>query len=319
MKRLLLILSVLGLSVQWATAQDDLYFTPTKDPEPIQKKEVSENQPYRHHVYRDVDEYNRAGKYRSHYQKIDGSANDIITMEGVGADTSYVDTTFYGPEADWGDYYDDSDDFRYSRMIDFDWWGWPNYWSYTYMYSPYWWTYDFNYWGDPWMAGYWYWDWPYYGFYPRWGYFDRYGWGWPYYWGGPYYTYWDWGGPGYYYNNGGGNFRYGATGTRNHGGWSGRATAANSSRSRSGNFSGYRGRSNSRSFGNNSTSFGSSSRRSSPRANYPTRSNSSFGTSSRGSSFGSGSRGGSFGGGSRGGSFGGGGSRGGGVHMGGRR
>lgn len=311
MKRLLLVLSILTLSAQWAAAQDDLYFTPTKDPEPVQRNYVNENRGYTGQACRDVDEYNRVGKYRSHYQKIDGSGNDIITLQGVGADTSYVDTLFYGPEANWSRYYDDDsyNDFRYSRMIDFDWWGWPAYWSYNYMYSPYWWTYDYYGWGDPWMAGYWNWGWPYYGYYPRWGWFDRYGWGWPYYWGRPYYyTYWDWGTPSYY-NNGGGNFRYGATGTRNHGGWSGRATASEATGSRSGNFSGYRGNRSNQSYDNNS--FGNSSRNSSPRASYPSssRSGSSFG----GGSFGGGSRG-SFGGG---GSFGG--SRGGGVRMGGRR
>ena len=189
MKRLLLVLSIAGLSFQWAAAQDDdLYFTPTKDPEPVVKGHAGYNEAYANRVYRNVDEYNRAGRYRSHYQKIDGTTNDIITMNGVGADTTYVDTIFYGPEANWGRYYDDADnDFRYSRMINFDWWGWPNYWGYNYMYSPYWWTYDFNYWGDPWMAGYGNWGWPYYGFYPRWGYYDRYGWGWPYY-----YDYYGW-------------------------------------------------------------------------------------------------------------------------------
>ena len=138
MKRLLLVLSILTLSAQWAAAQDDLYFTPTKDPEPVQRNYVNENRVYTGQACRDVDEYNRVGKYRSHYQKIDGSGNDIITLQGVGADTSYVDTLFYGPEANWSRYYDDDsyNDFRYSRMIDFDWWGWPAYWSYNYMYSP---------------------------------------------------------------------------------------------------------------------------------------------------------------------------------------
>lgn len=316
MKRLLLVLSIAGLSFQWAAAQDDdLYFTPTKDPEPVVKGHAGYNEAYANQVYRNVDEYNRAGRYRSHYQKIDGTTNDIITMNGVGADTTYVDTIFYGPEANWGRYYDDADnDFQYSRMINFDWWGWPNYWGYNYMYSPYWWTYDFNYWGDPWMAGYWNWGWPYYGFYPRWGYYDRYGWGWPYYYDYygwyPYahYAYWD----GYRrFNDGGGNFRYGATGTRNHGGWSGRATASTprDGNSRSGNFSGWRGRSTQ---SNNSNFNGS-------RSVSPSRNSSSFGNNS----FSGGSRGGSFGGGFSGGgsrgSFGGGGGSRGGVSMGGRR
>ena len=43
MKRLLLVLSILTLSAQWAAAQDDLYFTPTKDPEPVQRNYVNEN------------------------------------------------------------------------------------------------------------------------------------------------------------------------------------------------------------------------------------------------------------------------------------
>ena len=73
MKKLLLVLSIAGLSFQWAAAQDDdLYFTPTKDPEPTVKGPVDYNQAYGNKVYRNVDEYNRAGKYRSQYQKING-------------------------------------------------------------------------------------------------------------------------------------------------------------------------------------------------------------------------------------------------------
>lgn len=266
MKRLVFVSLLCGLMSTSAIAQDDIYFTPTKK----DKKEAREYQPpVRHHgCNRDIDEYNRRGNFRSHYNVIgsDSTANDIIDFSaGVPSDS----LGYYG-----GGRYDDDDDYAYSRrMSRFDdyYWRDPFYWD-TWYGSPYW--YANAYWyGSP----YWY---------------ARYGWGWydPWYYGGwyrPYYYGWyGWGGPHYHsvvaYRPGAGRF----TGTNNHGfrGVSTNRFAQRNSVNRT-----YRNRSD---FGNNTIS-------------RPSYNNSTFG-GSRGSSFG-GSRGGGFSGGSRGGGFSGGG------------
>lgn len=329
MKRLFLLLASVGVFPLAMMAQDDdMYFTPTKEA-PSRVERVPECYGNPGYCNRSVDEYNRAGKFRSHYQKIDGSANDIISFDGVSPDSSYVDTLFYGPSADSRYYFDDDDfAFRHSPIYRGA-WGWPGYY-YSYAYDP-WFYNDFWYdpWYNPWSYGYWYRPYGYWysGWYdPYWGYWDYpyyAGWGYPYYYGG-------WGGR--WYDNGGGNFRFGTTGTHNHGGWSARAGSGRSAVGR-GNFSGYRGTTASAYSRGTRANAGTTrdglrvySRNSSPRSynsdvtrSTTTRTPSTSYSGSFGGSRGGGFSGGGFSGGSRGGGFSGGGSRGGGVSMGGRR
>lgn len=144
---------------------------------------------------RDVDEYNRHGKYWSHYQKIgtDKRGNDVISFRkgrGVYPDSTYINTTFVGK------HYDtivDEDDYRYSRRMS-RWDGFYDpffYTSYCRGIYPYW----YSRWGwyDPWFVGYrgfcspwyqpWYDDYFYgysYPYYYPYGYYGYYGYA-PYY------------------------------------------------------------------------------------------------------------------------------------------
>lgn len=331
MKKLIFFLASIGAFPLGLSAQvDDMYFTPTE--ESTSESSVEAIAPYSDHAYkiRDIDEYNRRGQFRSQYQKIDGEDSDIVQLDGMSPDTSYIDTLFYGPSG--GYCFDDDDyDFRLARYMAMrPYYYYPGYYDGYYMYDLW-----YNPWFDPWYYGYdpyyYYWGYPYW--YSGW-----YGWGYPYYWGywgGPYYGGWG----GHWYNDGGGSFRYGTTGTRNHGGYASRGGSVNG---RSRNFSGYRGGSSSRStaYGGGTRSGvnrssrsglrvitrGSSPRTystgnrtyrssSTPSRSYSTRSSSGNFGGYRGGGFSSGSRGGGFSGGSRGG----GGSHGGGVSMGGRR
>lgn len=359
MKRFILMSLFAGFMAWSAWAQDDLYFTPTETADydnSSMEVESSEGPVYYRGTNRSVDEYNRYGRFRSRYKKIgvDSIGNDIITFvpgEGIAPDSSYVDTLFYGP-AGYDGYASSMDASPYV----YDWyddnWGWRNFWYDRWVYGNYYGLYD------PWHAStYWGWYDPWY--FP-WG---RYGWSYPYYswygWGDPYYYgwYYPYYGGGWAYNDGGGSFRYGVSGTRNHGGWASRGNNRYvGGRSHSGNFSGYRGGTTSRSAGYASrsygrTPFGGGSRsnvnsgtrsgnfsglRVNSRNNVDSRNNSNGSyNSNRGytpnnnsvSNFGGSRSSGGFtggsgfsGGGSRsGGGFSGGGSRGGGVSMGGRR
>jgi len=221
MKRFVLISILAGMLPLGLFAQDDdLYFTPTKDvsAQPSRSVKKQESQSYYGGSNRDVDEYNRHGKYWSHYQKIgsDNQGNDIIEFSkgnGVYPDSTYIDTTFVGR---YFDTIDDGDDFKYtSRMSRWD--GFYDPWFYSsWGYSPYWragWGW-YSPWYDPWYYGYggwygaWYDPW-YYGWgYPYYGYYGYYGWG------RPWYGYYGWYDPWYY---GGAYYSYGGpTGSRNH-------------------------------------------------------------------------------------------------------
>lgn len=261
-------------------AQDDLYFSPGKsNAESKAGNVVLEKPTYYCGSDRDVDEYNRHGKFSSYYQKIgeDSLGNDIIEFH-VG-DGSYSEAV----QSDTACYYDD-DDFVYSRRLShFDCW-YGCYWPCRYGYwSP--WRYRWG-WYDPWYD--WCWGYGY------WGWYDwYYGWGYPYYhswWGRPIVAY-----------------RGGHTGTlgyydRNYG----RRPAGNTGTARSSGSAAKR---------NTNSNAGYGTRRSATRnynnSSYNINRNTGSYSNSRGSSFG-GNRGGSFGGGSFGG-----GSRGG--HSGGRR
>lgn len=312
MKKSFLLLAFAGLFSLQSWAQiDDMYFTPGKS----KTKETSLETPtYYVGSNRDVDEYNRRGRFVSSYQPIgtDSLGNDIFTFrkgEGGYPDTSYVDTTFdYGGNSEW-----ECGEFPYTRRLS-RWYGYydpwfSGYWG-PFMYGCYDPWYDSWYYGayagwyNPWFYGY-RWGWPYYG--------GWYGWGWNYpLWGGGHIHY------------GGGN-PHGLTGNRT---WSYSGNRENGSHSVNGRYSstyGYRDNLGSRNTytprSNTNRSFGSRvNNRTYPmnsqnRTFTPNRPTSSFGTNapSMGSfgGFTNGGFGGSFGGGHVGG--------GGGGHFGGGR
>ena len=335
MKKLVLMTVLAGfLPLSMMAQDDDLYFTPKKSSEtgPMVEKST-----YYSGSDRSVDEYNRRGKYWSHYQKIgtDGKGNDIIQFskgKGVYPDSTYIDTTFVGK------YYDsmtDADDYRYTqRMSRWDGFYNPWYYSYSWGFGPYWgygprWCYGwydpfYDPWYDPWYYGY-------YGYgygYPYYGYAGWYG-GWysPWYYGGYYGGYY-----GYPYYSGYVSYNR-PTGTMNHsyasnstsfpagsfGEARSRFSGSRSSMSstpgvrvgNSGMFGGSRAVGGSRSYNNGNTDIPSRSYNNSPsRGSYnqvPTRSYNS-GSFNSGSSFGgSVHSGGGFSGGHSGGGFSGGG------------
>lgn len=205
MKRIILLTALAGLLPLGMMAQDDVYFTPSKD----NKTNVQKNQSYSDETptyysgsTRNVDEYNRRGKLSSYYQKIgaDSLGNDIIEFHagnGQYPDSVTRDTIYPGSQQY---YYNDDDDFAYSRRMSRfdDYYGWYDPYFYGWAgYGPYWGTR----WGwyDPWLYDDLFWGYGgWYGWYDPWYY--GYGWGRPY-WG------WDWG-PGY---------AWGHSGTRGHG------------------------------------------------------------------------------------------------------
>jgi hypothetical protein len=194
MKRIILLSVLAGVMPLSSMAQDDdLYFTPTKG------KVVSSYEEAEPAYYsgsdRDVDEYNRNGKFWSHYQQIgsDSLGNDIIQMtmgKGIYPDSMYVDTTFAGKLYQYYSQKEDFDNTEYMRR----WVGFydPWYYRYRYGYGPYWgygpsWRYGwYSSWYSPWFDS-WY-DPYYYGWYPGY-YYGFYGWYDPWYYGyvGPYY------------------------------------------------------------------------------------------------------------------------------------
>lgn len=178
-----------------AVAQDDMYFGSDTKAQKADEAKVQEAQEQAEAYYRsrcpmrDVDEYNRAGRLHSYYQKIgkDSLGNDIIQFQ-AGDGTYNSDTT-----AMQGN----DDDYCYSRRMGRfdDFYGWYDPYFYSYR-SPWSWG-----WYSPWYYGAWYDPWYYDWYWPYGGYYGWYNWnwGWPYYggWGG-------WWGPTYYsYRNGG--------------------------------------------------------------------------------------------------------------------
>lgn len=183
MKKLILFTLLLGMTPYKMLAQDDMYIIPSKLAADKRSTERTNDSEVTYSGSdRDVDEYNRHGKYWSHYQKIgtDDKGNDIIEFQkgrGVYPDSTYIDTTFVGK------YYDtmvDGDDFEYTRRMS-RWDGFYDPWlydSYRWRAYPYrrggWGVYDP--WNAPWYYGYtgfynpWYSSWygGYYGFYDPW-------------------------------------------------------------------------------------------------------------------------------------------------------
>lgn len=315
MKKLVLLTILMGVLPLSMMAQDDMYFTPKKGAKEVKSAAVSkvnDDKPVYHSgSNRNVDEYNRRGKFGSYFEKIgtDSLGNDIIEFHSSAED---LDTLAVYPYESVQ--YDPEDDYAYSRRMNwFDDFYWYDPWFFRYSaYSPYfyghWGLWDpFYYsWYDPWYSPY------YYGWYGPWGY-SWYGPGWGGY--GRYRMYHGWGLPSYHYSYSGG-----VSGTRNHG-YVGRAGSRNSNVTAGrGHFGGYRGNGQStRAYDHSNSAY---SNRSTGRFGG-SRSNSSSSTRSYTPSYSGGSYsggGGSFGGSSSGG---GGGSRSGGSsgggHFGGRR
>ncbi|WP_315343552.1 hypothetical protein [Hoylesella oralis] len=205
MKRFIFLSLFIGMmpSLSMFAQDDDLYFVPKSTNKSARSNvhQIEEAPVYYSGSNRNVDEYNRHGKYWSHYQVLgsDSLGNDIIQFQkgtGVYPDSTYIDTTFVGKYYDR--VYNADDDYTYTRRMS----RWDNFydpWFYTYRwgYGPYWstrwgwyepWYTSYYGWYDPWYYGYrgWYGSWysPWYGGYYGWGY--------------PYDYYWGWGGyPGY--------------------------------------------------------------------------------------------------------------------------
>ena len=222
MKKLLLISMLIGaMPLSMMAQDDDLYFVPSKkkvETTGSSVRNTAERPTYYAGSNRDIDEYNRRGKFRSSYQTIgtDSLGNDIIEFhEGTGIypDTVFVDSMWMAKNG----YNDFDNDFTYSRRMSRwdDYYGWYDPWFYghwgwrplgyyswydPWYYGPYGW---YSSWYDPWYYGYYGWGYPY-----GWG---RYGWGYPYYYG--WYGHY-WGGyphHGYAYHRGG--YDRGHTGT----------------------------------------------------------------------------------------------------------
>ncbi len=313
MKKFILTTMVMLVSVPLLAQDDDLYYTPKKDSAVKAAKET-----YYSGSDRDVDEYNRSGKYRNGSTGVD--ASDVVFLDGEQG--VYPDSlTAEKKQGGSSEYYADTDDddFRYSRELN-RWYGCYDPWLYGRAYfSP--WYYGYGWyspfysslysWYDPWYYPY-YSGW--YGFYDPWYYGYYGGWYRPWHPGHP-----GWGGGGHHH---GGYWAHGGVGT----GYSNRGSV----NSQSGSSIGFAGSNNRRSGSGNvyndiakknqTTSRVVSSRRNvgttptyTDRSNTHTYTQMRPNTNSGSSVFSGGSRfgGGSFGGGSRGGGFSGGGGHGG--------
>ncbi len=313
MKKLVLLTILLGVLPLSMMAQDDMYFTPkkgAKEAKAAAVAKVNDDKPVYHSgSSRNVDEYNRRGKFGSYFEKIgtDSLGNDIIEFHSSAEDLS--DTLAVYPYESVQ--YDPEDDYQYSRRMNwFDDFYWYDPWYFRYSgFNPY----FYGLWSrwDPWYSSYYGW---YSGWYSPW--FQR--WYDPWYrgWGYGYYGYYGWGLPSYHVSYGNG-----VSGTSNHG-YVGRSSSRNSAVTAGrGHFGGYRGNgqttqgyNRSRAASSNNTSSG---RFGGARTNNSNSSTRSYTPSYSGGSFGGG--GGSFGGSSSGGGGGRSGGSSGGGHFGGRR
>lgn len=277
-----------------ATAQDDMYFVPTKSN--VEKSAVDYGMPektYYSGSRRSVDDYNRMGPWRSTIEPIDSAGNDVVDFDAVVG--VYPDSTATDYECTR----------HMSRFDDYDWRDpyWDGYYagraSSWYMY-------------DPWYSPYWYdswygWGWPYYGYYSSWYWYD------PWYWGGWYGHYYH---PVYFGRAGrvggrigrgftSGDFRGARGGSSVANRYGSRSSFSGSRRttgtSRTGSFSGSRRSTNGTFSGSRSTTYSAPRQSSSNSGSFgSSRSSGSF-SGSRSGGFSGGSRGGGFSGGSRGG------------------
>ena len=277
---------IVALPQTMSAQDDDLYFTPKKTsaPKVAQDRFGMPKDTYYSGSDRSVDEYNR--RFKSHVETLDGDTtkNDVISFsaeKGVYPDSLQIEDYKLTKRLTRFDDYRLADNAAFWAGYDAgrrD-WGWHSPWYYSSYgwYDP--WYYGswrwYDPWYDPWYYGYASWYDPWY-YRPGW----RWGWGWHY----SYYR------PHYVVIGGGGRRHSGyiGTGTRRRDGstygyYGGRrgAVAGNSSRmsslreraysmggsrnyssgntirSRSGNFSGYRGSSNSGSSNSGFSSGGS--------------------------------------------------------------
>lgn len=196
-------------------AQDDVYFTPSKESiREYKAAKVARRDAYYSGINKSDSEYNRRVSLDKVYRKIgkDSLGNDIIQVKDQNG-TCQVDTVYQ-----FDRYFEDADnDFTYSRRMGRfdDFYGYYDPWYYGY--SGFGFRASFGYWDpwymsyyDPWYYGY-YDPWWYYGYRSRW--YDPWGYGY-YGWGYPYY-YYGYARPGFGYS-----YPSGHTGTANH--WSGR-------------------------------------------------------------------------------------------------
>lgn len=217
MKKCILLSVILCGVCMTLTAQDDMYFVPSKAKAQLQKSRV---EPIDHHTYyagtdRDVDEYNRMGG--SSYEPLQPDTGDIISfapVQGVYPDSTQ-DFSLTRQMVRWDGYepsvaYDEG--YRQGRRDALSTWHSP--WFYSSYYPWYW--YDPWYY-DPWYYSSWEWHDPWY--YGGWGWRIHYGWGY----GPRFYGVW--------YSDGGyvHNYRRGYTAnyrSRPHGTGSGRYTSS---------------------------------------------------------------------------------------------
>lgn len=186
MKKWLVLSLIMGAMPLSMTAQDDMYFVPTKERVAKEKAQrMVERETYYSGINRSVDDYNRRGSY---YQVIEGdSLNDVIDfspVEGVYPDS--LDDYQLTRRMARFDGYEPADNFwaGYSAGRR-DAWAWHSPWYYSAYYPWYDSWYDPWYYGRSWYAGWydpWYYDWyyPYYGwggYYRPWhyGYYGHYG------------------------------------------------------------------------------------------------------------------------------------------------
>lgn len=243
MKKLVLLSVLFGALPISMMAQDDLYFTPKKSDKTVKStptpKVESEATTYYSGSDRNIDEYNRRGKFGSYFEKIgtDSLGNDIIEFHSSAEDVTDTLAVYPGTKVE----YDVDDDYYYSRrMSRFDDFYWYDPWfrgPYYGWHSPWW----YSRWGwyDPWYYSY-----GYNGLYGWYGWYDPYyyswyGWGSPYRWG--WYGGWSYSRPLYVINTA---YRIGNTGSR-------RVDWGNNS-ARINNTTTYRG-DNSRGFGHSRT------------------------------------------------------------------
>ena len=186
MKRLGFLLALSGLMPVALLAQDDMYYTPKK----VEKRVESgvgkvETPTYYRGLDKDVDEYNRRGKFRSVYKDVPTDSLGRAIEGYEGDDVLYPDSSYVGSvksskrnRYDW----EDEADYYYSRRMSrfYDPWFFGYYGYYPHS--------RFG-WYDPFYDGYW--GGYYSGWYSSWGYpYYGYGWGSPYYsYGYPYYGY----------------------------------------------------------------------------------------------------------------------------------
>lgn len=171
MKKILLLSVLFGACTITMMAQDDLYFTPKKSEKAVKNTStvIDDAPAYHSGSNRNVDEYNRRGKFGSYFEKIgtDSLGNDIIEFHSAAEDSLSAVT-----EAERN--YDVDEDYRYSRRMS---------------------RFDDFYWYDPWFFGpYYSWHSPWW--YSRWGWYDPWYYGWGY---SGWYGWYDWYDPYYYY------------------------------------------------------------------------------------------------------------------------